>query len=564
MSVTYRLVLDSVCRSNHHRLAVLALEHLQSEGAEGWRNLFLKHRTEYLEGAKAPDAVFKDFKNHVLHVRDNFWGGAPAAAREWYSRTVRALREEDWAHAAYCAGVMSHYVVDPCQPFHTGQTEEEGVIHRAVEWSFYKAFPEILSIIENDLGWPEVPVAEGDDWLEQMVRAGAVMANAHYETVIDHYDFEVGRSRPVDGLDQELKDIVASLIGYAAVLLSRVLDKAIAEAKAEAPKVGLAMDTISIVASMPVRSMAKRAADIEERTLVSKQYTEYRRTGKVRETMADDDRVVRQLHAEEVLKVPMSTLECAWPRETGTKAWEGAPPRVQPQKKDKKGEASKAAKPVSTPKPVIVKPKAVKPVPVEEVAPLELAAVAPVSAEAPKSAKPKVARKPRTETQKPEPQPVAEAAVEPASESGPRIRLTRDASVVDAPSIGPKTAGRLNVIGVQTVGDLLALSAEEAAAQIKQSHINAQVIKDWQAQALLACSVPELSGTAAQLLVGAGVMSVEDLATSDLDTLVDAIDMFAASNDGERALRNQAKPDRDRVQAWVEAALEICEKRSAA
>ena len=38
MSVCYRLVLDSVCRSNHHRLAVLALEHMQGEDAAKWRD----------------------------------------------------------------------------------------------------------------------------------------------------------------------------------------------------------------------------------------------------------------------------------------------------------------------------------------------------------------------------------------------------------------------------------------------------------------------------------------------------------------------------------------------
>ena len=65
-----RLVLDSVCRSNHHRLAVLALTHLDGETGEAWRNLFLKHRKPYLEGAKAPDELFRDFRNHVLHVRD--------------------------------------------------------------------------------------------------------------------------------------------------------------------------------------------------------------------------------------------------------------------------------------------------------------------------------------------------------------------------------------------------------------------------------------------------------------------------------------------------------------
>jgi predicted flap endonuclease-1-like 5' DNA nuclease len=529
MSVCYRLVLDSVCRSNHHRLAILALQHLSGEGAEDWRKLFLKHRDEYLEGAKAPDEVFKDFKNHVLHVRDNNWGGAREAAREWYRRTVRAMKEQDWAHAAYCAGVMSHYAVDPLQPFHTGQTEEESVIHRAVEWSFYKAFPEILAIIENDLGWPDVPMQTGDDWLEKMIRAGALIANTHYETVIDHYNFEIGRSRPAEGLDQELKDIVAALIAYASVMLARVLDKAIAEAAACAPQVNLVMDTVGVWATVPTRAIAKRAADVEERELIESQYTEYRRTGKVRETLSDDDRIVRRLHAEEVLKVSMASLDCAWPRETGTKTGEGAEARVQGK--------------LRAPKPQ----KAIA-------APVEAALPAP---------KPEKVRKPKPEKLKSEPVPAQPAAaLEPAQ--APRIRLTREASVVDAPSIGPKTAGRLNVIGVKTVGDLLALSPDEAAAQIKQSHINARIIKDWQAQAALACTVPDLNGTSAQLLVGAGITSIEDLATSDLDALTDAIGMFASSNEGERALRNQEKPDRARIKTWIEAALDICEKRTAA
>jgi hypothetical protein len=39
------------------------------------------------------------------------------------------------------------------------------------------------------------------------------------------------------------------------------------------------------------------------------------------------------------------------------------------------------------------------------------------------------------------------------------------------------------------------------AQRIKTSHINARIIRDW--QVVLACTVPDLSGTA-QLLVGAG------------------------------------------------------------
>ena len=240
--------------------------HLEAETHEAWRNLFLKHRDPYLKGAKAPDEVFKDFKNHVLHVRDEDWGGAPAAAREWYRRTVRAMKEQDWKHAAWCAGVMSHYVVDPVQPFHTGQTEEEGVIHRAAEWSFSKAFPGAARHHRERSRLARRAGPGGDDWLEKMIRAGAVIANKHYETVIDHYDLEAGRRRPEDGLDQELKDVIAALIGYASVMLSRVLDHAIAEAKAEAPpKVSLALDTVGIVLATPDRALAKRAEDVAER-----------------------------------------------------------------------------------------------------------------------------------------------------------------------------------------------------------------------------------------------------------------------------------------------------------
>ncbi|RYG31142.1 MAG: DUF4332 domain-containing protein, partial [Burkholderiales bacterium] len=294
MSACYRLVLDSVCRSNHHRIAVIALEHLKTDDAAMWRDVFLKHRDAYLEGAKAPDEVFKDFKNHVCHVRDNNWGGAPKAAREWYNRTVRAMREQDWKQAVYSAGVMSHYAADPVQPFHTHQTEAENTIHRAVEWSLSKAFPEMFLILTQDKGFPDVAVPEGDDWLEQMVIAGAKESNQHYELLIDHYNFAVGVKRPVEGLDQEMKDTVAGLLGYASVMFARMLDRAIAEAKMAAPKVNLVLDTVAIVANTPVRVVAKRVADVQEGELVGKQFVEFRKTGKVRETLGDDDKAVRQ------------------------------------------------------------------------------------------------------------------------------------------------------------------------------------------------------------------------------------------------------------------------------
>jgi hypothetical protein len=203
MSLLYAVVFASRCRSNHHRIAVDALRHLQNPAADDWRNLLLHYHAEYLGGAKAPDEVFKDFKNHVLHVREKEWGGAIEAAEEWYRRTVRALAAKDWKQAAWSAGVLSHYYADPIQPFHTHQTEEENVIHRAVEWSFSKSYTTFQRIIENDLGgYPKMAVPGGENWLADMVRAGAKASNEQYETVIDHYDFAKGVKDPPAGLDQ--------------------------------------------------------------------------------------------------------------------------------------------------------------------------------------------------------------------------------------------------------------------------------------------------------------------------------------------------------------------------
>ena len=47
-------------------------------------------------------------------------------------------------------------------------------------------------------------------------------------------------------------------------------------------------------------------------------------------------------------------------------------------------------------------------------------------------------------------------------------------------------------------------------------------------------------------------------------SLMDAIDLYATSSEGERLLRDGKPPARERVKAWIESAIIACENRTAA
>ncbi len=77
------------CRSTHHFFAIDALERIATPPGRRLATVLLSNYAEYLSGAKAPDTQFKDFQNHVIHVSDNHWGGAPAACEKWFEAVDR-------------------------------------------------------------------------------------------------------------------------------------------------------------------------------------------------------------------------------------------------------------------------------------------------------------------------------------------------------------------------------------------------------------------------------------------------------------------------------------------
>jgi hypothetical protein len=278
-----------------------ALKQLRCDDADAWAAVFLKYHEVFLQGAKEPDTKFKDFRNHVLHVSDNYWGGAVKTARLWYDRSLSRLKKGDWLNGVYAAGILSHYYTDPIHPFHTGQSEAENNVHRACEWSITKSYEDLRTITEQSDGWPDVAIPDGDDWLEQMVKRGAETSHQHYQTLIDHYDLSAGRKKPKEGLDDCSRQVVAGLTAYAAVGYARILDRLIDEADVEPPRVSLSVETVLASLTMPVKWVTSKMADREEAKLVQRMYEELQEKGRVEDTLPEDDRQVRRLFNSEVL-----------------------------------------------------------------------------------------------------------------------------------------------------------------------------------------------------------------------------------------------------------------------
>lgn len=498
---------------SHHKIALDALRRLSGPDAEEWRKVFCAHADIYMKGAKAPDDVFRDSQNHVLHVRDNYWGGAVKTAEAWYEKLLMMMRAQSWPEAVYAAGVLSHYVCDPIQPLHTAQSESEGSIHRAFEQSVGKSYAKLIARID-DLGWPAIPTPQGADWLGGLIRSGAEASVVHYDSCIDHYNLAAGVKDPPAGLDMHLVDVMADALARAITTFALVMDKAIAEAAVAPPKTSVTLQGYLATLDIPIQWLTKKMADANERAIVEEIYAEYQASGKVITTLSHDDRIVRAAHARDVLNVPLVTLDKEPARKPGAKHGTGlidvAPSSIEP--------------PVAR---RVVERAA------EKVAPAPVAA-APVEAT-------------------PAPETVAEAAPAPAP-AATKKRRTRESPVVDAPAIGDKIAARLEAIGIKTIGDLLDADPAAVTAMLAQKWVTRDTVADWQTMAQLSIDVGAVGEQDAQILFGAGIKDKAALAGADARALQDQVAAFIASDEGKKLMRGNGGPKPEKVQGWIEAA----------
>ncbi|QDU96770.1 DUF4332 domain-containing protein [Lignipirellula cremea] len=628
-SLCYRIVHSNSCRSTHHKLALDALVQIRGRMAERWRNLFLKHYEAFLEGAKAPDSKFQDFRNHVLHVNDDDWGGAVEAAQMWYERLLDLLRRSEWEEAAYAAGVLSHYYTDVIQPLHTAQSEIENQIHRAFEWSVFKSYDALLEMIETKVGYPDLEAPETTNWLAQMIRQGAVKANGKYAYVVDHFQLGPSIKDPPAGLDRDLSRVVAELLAYATIGFSRILEKAFEESAVRPPRTIAVLTAVVATFKAPLHFIARKIHDVNEREIVEGIWNELQETGKVEETLPEDDRVVSKLYEREVLGRRPAYTPRQSPREAAaalnldarnrTRPEPAATPSVagsidprpahtvapRPKNRNTSGDSTPAPtdSPFAASGPVVSRSAAPEPrveptrsasaepktesrtesrSPSREEA-REARAAARAEASAADAAEPRKSifnlsryvpkrsarsTEDRTDERSSPSTLSASGASAAASRSSsdrstsdrsasdrssgePRFYLQRSDDVEQAPSIGVKTAKRLERIGVATVDDLLNLDPHTAARQLSVGHIDADTIRDWQHQALLVCRVPNLRGHDAQILVACGFTTPGETASADPEEVLLLSDEFVLTDAGQRVLRGGQQPDLDEVRNWI-------------
>ena len=287
------------CGSTHHYFALDALPLVQTSAGKRLVRVLLRHHKRYLIGATDPDTRFRDFQNHVIHVRDGYWGGAPRMAHKWYDRLQRYLRTNRFSDAAHAAGVLSHYFTDPLQPLHTEHSDLEKVLHRPIEQSIYRAYSQIHKIWRESEMEVVFQLSNQVSWLGESMLHGSRFANRKCSMILDQYDLMSAVENPPAGLSLQAKNSLAELFGLAITGWARVLERAADEAEHDRgkkiPVQLIAPAVLTATVRGPVGLVQRQWADRREQREIVSMIEEYAHDGKLVHQIPDEVDIVHRV-----------------------------------------------------------------------------------------------------------------------------------------------------------------------------------------------------------------------------------------------------------------------------
>ena len=261
---------------------------------------------------------------------------------------------------------------------------------------------------------------------------------------------------------------------------------------------------------------------VATRRIVKAAFKEFRKTGKVIKALPEDEQTVRRLHAEEVLNTTLETLD----------AHQAASGRHQA--RHRHVSAADGAPDIDP----------------RSLAPVKRKATTPM--------------RPRSQDARP-------ATLEDVDRTGARAEASRgnrspcpgwrnSISIrrrrwPTRPRSRNRTAEKLAAVGIRNVGDLLAQAARTMSPSGSSWDTSSPIrFASGRFRRGSPAESPICASLDVKILVACGICEPEDLAHCEALDLLDRVDLFISTSEGQRAIRGGSQPDLDVVTNWIESA----------
>lgn len=133
-------------------------------------------------------------------------------------------------------------------------------------------------------------------------------------------------------------------------------------------------------------------------------------------------------------------------------------------------------------------------------------------------------------------------------------RWNLQCNVADVLGLGPRTAGRLQQVGVRTAEQLLDADVQAVATRLDDPRFSAATLADWQREAELRVTIPSLPADAARVLAALGVGNVDTLSRMTPTELLTDLDNVSQTEPRLAWLAKGPRPSVGEVNSWIQCA----------